>query len=273
MMVFFLVGMIILMILTSETTTMTMTFPHLLWWDMLHQQHEVDQSCSCPETIFPKRSHQEEEQFDQAWKQSVQYIQSHKLTFLNATLLEFHRNKLSEIEQQGIPGMIFECGVAKGGSAIAFTSYKHPQRCLHLFDTFEGIPPPTEKDGSDVLERYDKIQMKKKDCELGLKKCDRNYYGNMEDLLAYDLAQFESAGYKPSDHWVFFHKGLFDDTVWPVGPVAYAHLVGCCSCCCSCYWFLPSLSSCHWSRLACLMSFFLGLLACLLACFRWSLGR
>ena len=223
----------LLLLLTSPS----MMSPHYFFlWD---PPQPVDRSCSCPDTIFPKRSHQEDQQFATAWNHSVHYVQSHKLTYLNHTLLEFHRAKLSDIEQQGIPGMIFECGVAKGGSAIAFTSYKHPRRCLHLFDTFAGIPKPSEKDGTDVLERYAKIQLNKKNCELGL-ECDRTYYGNMDDLLAYDISHFEYAGYKHSENSVFFHKGLFDDTVWPVGPVAYAHLVGWGSSCgvgspCGCY--------------------------------------
>ena len=70
-----------------------------------------------------------------------------------------HERLLNQIELQGIPGMIFECGVAKAGSAIAFAAIKHPQRCLHLFDTFEGIPEPNVlKDGLDVQERYKQIQ-------------------------------------------------------------------------------------------------------------------
>jgi asparagine synthase (glutamine-hydrolysing) len=146
---------------------------------------------------------------------------------LHDDVLEFHRAKLSEIETKGISGMIFECGVAKGGSAITFASYKHPKRCLHLFDTFDGIPQPSEKDGPDVMERYTIIQSGKEKCAMGLPDCDRSYYGNMDNLMAYDMAQFEIAGYKHSKHAVYFHKGLFDDTVWPVGPVAYVHLVCC----------------------------------------------
>ncbi|HET7193895.1 MAG TPA: TylF/MycF/NovP-related O-methyltransferase [Nocardioides sp.] len=49
-----------------------------------------------------------------------------------------------------IPGAVVECGVWRGGSmqAIAWTLLElgDTDRELHLFDTFEGMPPPTEND-------------------------------------------------------------------------------------------------------------------------------
>lgn len=183
--------------------------------------------CSCAEHTFPRRSDEEDRLFTRTWNQTVEFVKDRGLTFLTNETLAFHRDKLSEIERKGIPGMIFECGVAKAGSAIAFAALKHPRRCLHLFDTFEGIPEPSEKDGLDVLNRYKKIQMDKENCRQGLDSCNRDYYGNMNDLLGYDMAQFESARLNYSQNSVYFHKGLFDDTVWPLGPIAYAHLVSC----------------------------------------------
>jgi hypothetical protein len=122
--------------------------------------------------------------------------------------------------------MILECGVAKAGSSVTFSALKQPRRCLHLYDTFEGIPEPSERDGKDVHERYQVIQASKQKCLEGENDCDEKYYGNMEHLMEYDIRQFEEAGYDPKDYNVFFHKGLFDDTVWPGGPIAYAHLDG-----------------------------------------------
>jgi hypothetical protein len=48
----------------------------------------------------------------------------------------------------------------------------------------------------------------------------------MEHLMECDMRQFQEAGYDPREHNVFFHKGLFDDAVWPGGPIAYGHLDG-----------------------------------------------
>jgi hypothetical protein len=59
------------------------------------------------------------------------------------------------------------------------------------------------------------------------KNCDKNYYGNMENLMEFDKRQFQTLGFGDlEEHNIYFHKGLFDDTVWPKGPVAYAHLDG-----------------------------------------------
>lgn len=54
------------------------------------------------------------------------------------------------IHERGIPGSIVECGVWKGGSmmAAAYTLIElgEPERNLYLFDTFEGMPPPSDID-------------------------------------------------------------------------------------------------------------------------------
>jgi O-methyltransferase len=54
------------------------------------------------------------------------------------------------VVDHGIPGSIVECGVWRGGSmqAVARTLLARgvTDRDLHLFDTFEGMPPPTQHD-------------------------------------------------------------------------------------------------------------------------------
>lgn len=54
------------------------------------------------------------------------------------------------IVKQGIPGDIVECGVWRGGSMMAAIRALQQAGCsdrhLHLYDTFEGMPPPTDRD-------------------------------------------------------------------------------------------------------------------------------
>lgn len=54
------------------------------------------------------------------------------------------------VVQHSIPGDIVECGVWRGGSmqaaALTLMGAGVTDRDLHLFDTFEGMPPPTEHD-------------------------------------------------------------------------------------------------------------------------------
>ena len=55
-----------------------------------------------------------------------------------------------QVLDQNVPGCFVECGVWKGGSsAIMALAIKNvgQERHLHLFDSFEGLPEPTEKDG------------------------------------------------------------------------------------------------------------------------------
>ena len=63
--------------------------------------------------------------------------------------------KLSEeINQRSVPGDIVECGVYNGGSAAIMASLcqKSPvNRNVWLFDSFEGLPKPTDKDGNEAL--------------------------------------------------------------------------------------------------------------------------
>ena len=63
---------------------------------------------------------------------------------------------VQQVNKMGLPGDIVECGVWNGGSAAimgvaAQSSHNYKNRRLWLFDSFEGLPRPTEKDGD--LER------------------------------------------------------------------------------------------------------------------------
>ncbi|MET8682478.1 TylF/MycF/NovP-related O-methyltransferase [Streptomyces sp. NPDC004647] len=71
------------------------------------------------------------------------------------------------VSKHRIPGAVVECGVWRGGSmqAVAHTliSTGDTGRDLYLFDTFEGMPPPTDKDrrrdgesAADLLSRRGK---------------------------------------------------------------------------------------------------------------------
>ncbi|MGB0100580.1 MAG: TylF/MycF/NovP-related O-methyltransferase [Nocardioides sp.] len=70
------------------------------------------------------------------------------------------------LARNSIPGDVVECGVWRGGSmqAVALTLIEQGDtgRNLHLFDTFEGMPPPTDDDrrgdvtAEELLARHDK---------------------------------------------------------------------------------------------------------------------
>jgi O-methyltransferase len=63
------------------------------------------------------------------------------------------RDAVRYVEANDVPGDIVECGVWKGGSmmAVALTLIAlGRRRRLRLYDTFEGMPPPTAKDADHL---------------------------------------------------------------------------------------------------------------------------
>lgn len=90
-----------------------------------------------------------------------------------------------------VSGDIAEVGVYKGGTA-KLISFAQGNRHLHLFDTFEGMPPPTKEDASSV----NKWQQNIGDTTVG----------TLEEVQAFlfDLPK------------VSYYKGIFPETGEPV---------------------------------------------------------
>ncbi|HST82971.1 MAG TPA: TylF/MycF/NovP-related O-methyltransferase, partial [Kineosporiaceae bacterium] len=115
-----------------------------------------------------------------------------------------------------IAGDIVECGVWRGGSmhAVARTldSAGDHSRELYLLDTFEGMPPPTEKDV-----RLDG-QTAQALLDAGTKEQTIWAYATLEDVQA----GFETVPY-PSEK-VHYVKGKVEETVPEFTPAAIALL-------------------------------------------------
>lgn len=54
------------------------------------------------------------------------------------------------INTHAISGDIVECGTYKGGSAAVLSRFSGESRKLWLYDSFEGLPEPSAKDGKDA---------------------------------------------------------------------------------------------------------------------------
>jgi O-methyltransferase len=104
-----------------------------------------------------------------------------------------------------IPGDVVECGVWRGGSmhaaARTLAELNDTSRDLHLFDTFEGMPPPTEKD-----ERHDGTPAAEL---LAMRSRDHDVWA----VATLDDVQegFEQVPY-PKER-VHFHKGMVEETI------------------------------------------------------------
>lgn len=116
----------------------------------------------------------------------------------------------STIIRHGVPGDFVECGVWRGGSAgiMALTLLKldpKGSRNLHLFDSFEGLPEPTEEDGQQAADYSGGVNSgalkSVHQCEAGI--------DIVKELLLGTLAF-------PNQR-IHFHKGWFQETIPVLG--------------------------------------------------------
>ena len=54
----------------------------------------------------------------------------------------YARNLLLVKAYEHVPGCVVECGTWKGGMIGGIATVLGPEREYHLFDSFEGLPPP-----------------------------------------------------------------------------------------------------------------------------------
>jgi hypothetical protein len=108
-----------------------------------------------------------------------------------------------------IPGDIVECGVWKGGSVMAAAAvllrFNDINRNLYLFDTFEGMPDPTEKDITNEGVSAETLMQK-----------SRKYDSSANSVWCYaslhEVRQaVNSTGYEPKK--VHYVKGKVEETI------------------------------------------------------------
>ena len=120
------------------------------------------------------------------------------------------------VAARGVPGAIVECGVWRGGSmmaaALTLLRLGVSDRELYLYDTFAGMPPPTEVDTTRSGERAADL----------LAQGDESSHiwaiASLEDVRAAVL----SVGY--SEARVHFVEGLVEETLPEAAPQEIALL-------------------------------------------------
>jgi O-methyltransferase len=82
------------------------------------------------------------------------YQKTHSYTMCSNARLRSLHDAVLDVSRRGIVGSVVECGTARGGSAallgMAMQRAEQNEK-LWVFDTFEGLPPATEKDPSDAM--------------------------------------------------------------------------------------------------------------------------
>jgi O-methyltransferase len=141
-----------------------------------------------------------------------------RLTYLSAEKLANLEWCAREVQRRDVRGDVIEAGVALGGSAIALADELTPERAFDGYDVFDTIPPPSERDAADAHDRYEVI------ASGGSTGIDGDpYYGYVDDLYDRVVASFRAHGVEPGER-VRLHRGLFEDTLHPDGPLALVHI-------------------------------------------------
>lgn len=96
---------------------------------------------------------------------------------------------------------------------------KSPQRAMRVYDMFEMLPPPSDRDGDDMKARYAEITSGK---AVGLD--GGRYYLYEDDLLATVTNNFARYGYPVESNNIQLIKGRVQDTLIVTEPVALAHI-------------------------------------------------
>jgi O-methyltransferase len=118
---------------------------------------------------------------------------------------------LRYIDRVGVPGEIVECGVWRGGgmqaAALTLLECHDTERELHLFDTFEGMPPP-----SDVDVRFKDGQTAEELMRTSDKDSAIWAIAGLDDVKQ-GMAE---TGY-PSEK-IFYHQGRVEETIPDQAP-------------------------------------------------------
>ena len=149
-----------------------------------------------------------------------------KRTMLPRVKLRHMKLHLARLDAADTPGAIVECGVYRGGSAAALGLFS-PKRDLWLYDSFAGLPQPTEKDiGTRSLSapRQGERDVAKLVRAPGAPLAPIGHcaapWAEVDAFLWEQLGQ--------GQRFINFVRGWFQDTVAGEGPdeIAFLHIDG-----------------------------------------------
>lgn len=156
-----------------------------------------------------------------SWGRARALFLARRYTMTNPTRCRVLWDLSKEVLNRNIPGAFVECGVWKGGSsAVMGLAIQHARqsRNLHLFDSFEGLPEPTEKDGIQAKEYSGG---RASGSLVPVNQCS----ASQEEVRAYLLGRLR---FDPAR--THFHVGWFQNTLPVVapklGPLALLRLDG-----------------------------------------------
>lgn len=164
--------------------------------------------------ISPARSEDALRDLSDRERQVVASVLPYTMTTVErlATLI----NAINFVERYHLEGAIAECGVWRGGSMMAVAhmllAHGNTSRDLYLYDTFEGMSEPTDRDVSiDGESASTRMSAYKR-------SSDRWCFASLEDAKS----NLYSTGYPPEK--IYFVKGGIEDTIPAAMPSRLALL-------------------------------------------------
>jgi len=151
---------------------------------------------------------------------SIAHVRDRALTFCAGNRkLEQLVHAVEIIEQDRVPGIIVEAGVAMGGSAIVIGHAKTLGRPLRLYDVFAMMPAPGADDGPHANEVYRRFVARQSSSPT-----DRNYLDRVDDLAPFVVDNLRDAGLDLKRDSICLLKGDFRETLHGDEAVALAHI-------------------------------------------------
>lgn len=138
------------------------------------------------------------------------YLQYKRFTMIPRSI--FVKNLKISSNFRHINGAVVECGVWRGGMIAAMSKVIGNERNYYLYDSFEGLPRPSEQDGAEAVAWQN-------DTPISVNK------DNCKAEIAFAKKAMEIAGAK-KNHFI---KGWFKDTLpiqKPAEPIAILRLDG-----------------------------------------------
>lgn len=143
--------------------------------------------------------------FDDATKETIRAVEGYTMTGPEKIFALCHA--VRHVVAHDVPGAFVECGVWRGGSMMAVArtllELDAGTRDLYLFDTYEGMPEPTEHDtdidGVSVLDRWT--------AQKRNRLTPREARASLQEVRE----AMQQVGYNASR--VHFVKGMVEDTI------------------------------------------------------------
>ena len=147
-------------------------------------------------------------------------------SYCHIECLKMHASLVAKTSH--LKGVNIECGVADGGTAMIAAAVKPKARQLHLYDTFTGMPKPMASELEDIQRSYRNTQLglsHSPNNKLGGGAVKDGYNNTLQTVLK---TRFSGLGIEVESNNVYFHPGLFQDTLneTMTSDVAFAHLDG-----------------------------------------------